>query len=50
MRVCGVARRRGVFLRPLGDVIVIMPPLTITDQEIERVAQTLREAIPEACG
>ena len=50
MRVCGAARRRGVFLRPLGDVIVLMPPLTITDQEIDRLAEALRAAIPEACG
>jgi len=50
MRVCGAARRRGVFLRPLGDVIVVMPPLTITDEEIELVVEALRAAIPEACG
>ena len=50
MRVCGAARRRGVFLRPLGDVIVVMPPLTITDQVIDRLAEVLRVAIPEACG
>lgn len=28
-RVCREARQRGVFLRPLGDVIVVMPPLAI---------------------
>ena len=28
-RVCHLARDRGVLLRPLGDVVVIMPPLTI---------------------
>jgi adenosylmethionine-8-amino-7-oxononanoate aminotransferase len=50
MRVCGAARRRGVFLRPLGDVIVLMPPLTITNQEIDRLVEALRAAIPEACG
>ena len=50
MRVCGAARRRGVFLRPLGDVIVLMPPLTITHQEIDRLVDALRAAIPEACG
>jgi adenosylmethionine-8-amino-7-oxononanoate aminotransferase len=50
MRVCRAARRHGVFLRPLGDVIVVMPPLTITDGEIERIAGALRAAIPEACA
>ena len=50
MRVCRAARRHGVFLRPLGDVIVVMPPLTITDEEIERIATALRAAIPEGCA
>ena len=43
-------RTHGVFLRPLGDVIVLMPPLTITGEEIERLATTLAAAIPEGCG
>jgi adenosylmethionine-8-amino-7-oxononanoate aminotransferase len=50
MRVCRAARRHGVFLRPLGDVVVLMPPLTITDDEIERIAGALRAAIPEGCA
>jgi adenosylmethionine-8-amino-7-oxononanoate aminotransferase len=50
MRVCSAARRHGVFLRPLGDVVVIMPPLTITNEEIDLIAEALRAAIPEACG
>ncbi len=33
--------RRGVLLRPLGDVVVLMPPLTVTDDEIERIVDTL---------
>jgi adenosylmethionine-8-amino-7-oxononanoate aminotransferase len=39
--------RRGVLLRPLGDVVVVMPPLTITADEIERITATLAEAIVE---
>ena len=46
-RVCTAAVERGVLLRPLGDVVVIMPPLTITENEIERVVHTLRGAIAE---
>jgi adenosylmethionine-8-amino-7-oxononanoate aminotransferase len=46
-RVCVAAVDRGVLLRPLGDVVVIMPPLTITEDEIERVVRTLRDAIAE---
>jgi Adenosylmethionine-8-amino-7-oxononanoate aminotransferase len=50
MRVCRAARRHGVFLRPLGDVVVVMPPLTITPGELDRIAAALGAAIPEACA
>ncbi|MEX2292917.1 MAG: adenosylmethionine--8-amino-7-oxononanoate transaminase [Acidimicrobiales bacterium] len=49
-RVCAAAVRRGVLLRPLGDVVVIMPPLTITDDEVTRIVDVLCEAITEVCG
>ena len=39
--------RRGVLLRPLGDVVVLMPPLTITDDEIIRVVDALEGALDE---
>ncbi len=36
--VCAAAVRRGVLLRPLGDVVVLMPMLTSTaEAEIERI-------------
>ncbi|MBP7631371.1 MAG: aminotransferase class III-fold pyridoxal phosphate-dependent enzyme, partial [Acidimicrobiales bacterium] len=38
---------RGVLIRPLGDVIVLMPPLTITEAEVDRIVDTLAEAIAE---
>lgn len=44
-RVCAAAVERGVLLRPLGDVIVLMPMLTSTPDEIERIVSTLAEAI-----
>lgn len=34
-RVCMAARSHGVLLRPLGDVVVLMPPLSITGDEID---------------
>jgi adenosylmethionine---8-amino-7-oxononanoate aminotransferase len=46
-RVCAAAVERGVLLRPLGDVVVIMPPLTITEDEVARTVHTLRDAIIE---
>ena len=47
--MCAAAVRRGVLLRPLGDVVVLMPPLTITDAELQRIVSTLVEAIHEVC-
>jgi adenosylmethionine-8-amino-7-oxononanoate aminotransferase len=43
--VCAGAVRRGVLLRPIGDVVVIVPPLSITSAELERIVDTLRAAI-----
>ncbi|MFZ6005289.1 MAG: adenosylmethionine--8-amino-7-oxononanoate transaminase [Actinomycetota bacterium] len=48
--VCAAAVRRGVLLRPLGDVVVIMPPLTISTGEIERIVDALCAAVIEVCG
>jgi adenosylmethionine-8-amino-7-oxononanoate aminotransferase len=44
-RVCSAAVQRGVLLRPLGDVVVLMPPLTITTAELERIVDVLVDAI-----
>ncbi|MBN2624870.1 MAG: adenosylmethionine--8-amino-7-oxononanoate transaminase [Acidimicrobiales bacterium] len=49
-RVCAAAVRRGVLLRPLGDVVVLMPPLTVTDDEVERIVDTLAAAVVEVAG
>ena len=37
MKACQVAIERGVFLRPLGNVVVIMPPLSITLAELDQI-------------
>ena len=49
-RVCAGAVRRGVLLRPLGDVVVIMPPLTTTEAELDRVVDVLAECIAEVAA
>jgi len=49
-RVVRAARARGVILRPLGNVIVLMPPLAIAAAEIDRLIDVTREAIREATG
>jgi adenosylmethionine-8-amino-7-oxononanoate aminotransferase len=42
------ARRRGAIVRPLGDVVVLMPPLAISEQDLERLVVIVWEAIVEA--
>ena len=44
-RVCAGAVDRGVLLRPLGDVVVVMPPLTTTVGEIDRIVDVLADSI-----
>jgi len=46
-RVSAGAVARGVLLRPLGDVVVLMPPLTITEDEVFRIVDALGRAIDE---
>jgi adenosylmethionine---8-amino-7-oxononanoate aminotransferase len=42
------ARKKGVFIRPLGNVVVLMPPLSITASEIKTLCRVTRESIEEA--
>jgi adenosylmethionine-8-amino-7-oxononanoate aminotransferase len=44
------ARRRGALVRPLGDVVVLMPPLAIAEDELRRLVAITGEAIAEATG
>jgi adenosylmethionine-8-amino-7-oxononanoate aminotransferase len=44
-RVSAEAVERGVLLRPLGDVVVLMPILTSTAGEIEKIVEVLAEAV-----
>lgn len=49
-RVCLAAREHGVMLRPLGNVIVWMPPLAISLDEIDKIAAATEAAIRSVCG
>ncbi len=44
-KVCRKAREKGVFLRPLGDVIVLMPPLSIERDEIDQLVDAVEHGI-----
>jgi adenosylmethionine-8-amino-7-oxononanoate aminotransferase len=41
------ARERGAIIRPLGDVVVLMPPLSIADDELRRLVAITGESIAE---
>jgi adenosylmethionine-8-amino-7-oxononanoate aminotransferase len=49
-RVCAEAVRHGVLLRPLGDVVVLMPPLTVTANEITLIVDALVAGIADVTG
>jgi adenosylmethionine-8-amino-7-oxononanoate transaminase len=49
-KVCLAARRHQVLLRPLGDVVVLMPPLALSVAEAELLATAVFEAIAEVTG
>jgi adenosylmethionine-8-amino-7-oxononanoate aminotransferase len=48
LRVCDHARSEGVWLRPLGNVIVIMPPLAISVEQIDQIAAAVEGGIRKA--
>ncbi len=47
-RVCDHALTQGVWLRPLGNVVVIMPPLSITLGELDRICDAVQQGIAVA--
>lgn len=49
-RVCRHLRSRGVLLRPLGNVIVLMPPLSISRDELRFLCRQTRAAIEAVTG
>ena len=47
-RACEAARKHGVLIRPLGDVVVLMPPYCISDENLARLADAAGQGIAEA--
>ncbi len=47
-RVTLAARRRGAIVRPLGDVLVLMPPLSISEADLARLVAITASSIAEA--
>ena len=50
LRVCEAMERRGVLTRPIGNVIVIMPPYCTTPVQVERIISALYESVSEVLG
>ncbi len=45
VKVCLAARRHGLLTRPIGNTLVLMPPLCVTLDEIGRMVSALRAAL-----
>jgi len=50
IRVCQAMARRGVLTRPIGNVVVLMPPYCTRPREVRQIIHTLAEACEEVFG
>src|SRR5436189_3765941 len=49
-KICVAARRHGLLTRPIRNVIVLMPPLCITTDQVTQAVEAVRKSIIEVCG
>jgi adenosylmethionine-8-amino-7-oxononanoate aminotransferase len=47
IKVCKRARKKGLIIRPLGNVIVLMPPLSVSKDELKQITDITAESIKE---
>ena len=47
-KLCQAIRKHGVILRPLGDVVVVMPPLSISLAEIDMLFDSLGSGLEDS--
>ncbi|MFC1483186.1 adenosylmethionine--8-amino-7-oxononanoate transaminase [Candidatus Margulisiibacteriota bacterium] len=45
-KICLKAREYGLLIRPLGNVIVLMPPLSIKNFEIKNIIRVVEKSLP----
>ena len=50
IRVCEAMAKRGVLTRPIGNVVVLMPPYCTTRLQVRRIVRALYEAVDEVFG
>ncbi len=48
--ICQQARRAGVWVRPLGDVVILMPPLALRDDEVDQLTGAVTDSIDAVLG
>jgi adenosylmethionine-8-amino-7-oxononanoate aminotransferase len=44
-RVASIARTKGLILRPIGNVLVLMPPLSTSAEELKKMLEILKESV-----
>jgi adenosylmethionine-8-amino-7-oxononanoate aminotransferase len=44
-RICQTAREFGLLTRPIGDVLILMPSYSTTEEELERMVEALQKAL-----
>ncbi|HID47487.1 MAG TPA: aminotransferase class III-fold pyridoxal phosphate-dependent enzyme, partial [Methanococcaceae archaeon] len=42
--------KRGIYMRPIFNTLIVVPPLTITEEEIEFLCRNLYEGVKETLG
>lgn len=46
-RICRMARSRGVLIRPIADVLIVMPPLAITIEQLGALLDVMEDCLIE---
>ena len=44
-RIASTARSKGLILRPIGNVLVLLPPLSTTVEELKQMVEIIKESI-----
>jgi adenosylmethionine-8-amino-7-oxononanoate aminotransferase len=47
IRICEAARRHGLLTRPIGDVLVLMPPYCTSEEQMAKMADALWRGLLE---
>jgi len=47
--ICMAIRKHGVILRNLGDVVILLPPLTVAPDELVHMLESVEKSIYEIC-